>query len=48
MVYYKDTYEQPDKEVQECGSVKVPVQELLSLWSWNVPPSDVFVISEAL
>jgi len=49
-VYYKDPHEQPDEEAQECGSVQVPVQEPLSLWTWNVPPSehvDVFAISEA-
>lgn len=50
VVYYKDTHEQPDEEAHECGSVKVPAQEPLSPWGWNVPPSEhvgVF-ISEAL
>lgn len=51
MVYYKDLHEQPDEEAQDRGSVQVPVQEPLSPWTWNVPPSehvDMFTISEAL
>jgi hypothetical protein len=49
-ISYKGYHEWPDEEERGCGSEGSPVQGLLSLWGWGVPPSlvDGFTSPEPL
>ena len=41
----KDTDEQSGEKIHKIKSGRSPVQELLSLWNWDVPPSSTWICS---